>query len=75
MEFLNRVLTTQLVVTLLAALQATVLRSFELIPAEVWGDVINTCLLTFVGGGLLKDGLLAVVNKVTTTTSTESSTK
>jgi len=61
--FLQRVLNAQIVVTLLAMLAATVLRGLELIPAEIWRDVINTALLAFVAGGLVKDGLLAIANK------------
>lgn len=63
MDFLRRVLNAQIVVTLLAMLAATVLRSMELIPADIWRDVTNTALLAFVGGGLLKDGLTAVANR------------
>lgn len=41
-DFLQRVLNAQIVVTLLAMLAATVLRSLGLVPADVWADVVNT---------------------------------
>lgn len=63
MQFLQRVLNAQIVVTLLAMLAATALRGLELIPPEIWRDVVNTALLAFVAGGLVKDGLLAIANK------------
>jgi len=63
MEFLNRVLNAQLTVTLLAGLAATILRVQDLIPPDTWRDVTNTGLLAFVGGGLLKEGLVALANK------------
>lgn len=62
-DFLERVLNAQLAVTLLAGLSATVLRSVDLIPPETWRDVVNTALMVFVGGGFLKEGLTAFVNK------------
>lgn len=68
MDFLKRVLNAQLSVTLLAGVAATVLRWENSIPPEVWKDVINTCLLSFVGGGLLKDGLLALAQRPTNDT-------
>ncbi len=64
--FLQRVLNAQIVVTLLAMLAATVLRSLELVPADVWSDVVNTALLAFVGGGFFKDGLMAIANRSST---------
>lgn len=67
MEFLKRVLNAQLAVTLLAWLSATVLRLEDKIPPDVWKDVINSCLLFFVGGGLLKDGFTSYVNRATPT--------
>ena len=63
MEFLNRVLNAQLTVTLLAGLAATILRVLDLIPPDTWRDVVNAGLLAFVGGGLLKEGLVALANK------------
>ena len=66
MDFLHRVLNAQLTVTLLAGLAATILRTNDLIPADTWRDVINTGLLAFVGGGLLKEGLVALANKGST---------
>lgn len=63
MQFLQRVLNAQIVVTMLAMLAATALRGLKLVPPEVWADVVNTALLAFVGGGLLKDGLTAIANK------------
>ncbi len=65
-DFLHRVLNAQIVVTLLAMLAATVLRALQLIPPEIWRDVINTALLAFVAGGLLKDGLTAIANRSST---------
>lgn len=65
-DFLQRVLNAQIVVTLLAMLAATVLRSLGLVPADVWADVVNTALMAFVGGGLLKDGLTAIANRSST---------
>ena len=66
MDFFKRVLNAQLSVTLLAGIAATLLRWENSIPPEVWKDVINTCLLSFVGGGFLKDGLLALAQRPTT---------
>lgn len=63
MDFLKRVLNAQLAVVLLAGTAATFLRVQDLIPPEVWKDVVNTCLMVFVGGGLLKEGLSAFANK------------
>lgn len=62
-EFLQRVLNAQLAVTLLAGAAATALRSHDLIPAEVWKDVVNTALTMFVGGGLLKEAATAFANR------------
>jgi hypothetical protein len=63
MDFLKRVLNAQLAVVLLAGTAATFLRVQDLVPAEVWKDVVNTCLMVFVGGGLLKEGLSAFAQK------------
>ncbi len=63
MDFLKRVLNAQLSVTLLVWLSATILRVDGKIPPDVWKDVINSCLLFFVGGGLLKEGLTAFINR------------
>lgn len=62
-EFLRRALNAQIVITLLAMLSATALRAFDLVQPEIWRDVINTSLLAFVGGGLVKDGITAIANK------------
>lgn len=62
-DFLKRVLNAQLAVTLLAGTAATFLRVDDMIPPEVWKDVVNTCLLMFVGGGLLKEGMSAFAQK------------
>ena len=66
MDFLHRVLNAQLTVTLLAGLAATILRTNHLIPADTSRAVIYTGLLAFVGGGLLKEGLVALANKGST---------
>lgn len=63
LDFLTRVLNAQLAVVLLAGIAATLLRVQDLIPAEVWKDVINTCLMVFVGGGLLKEGLTSFASR------------
>lgn len=63
MDFLKRVLNAQLAVVLLAGTAATFLRVQDLIPPEVLKDVVNTCLMVFVGGGLLKEGLSAFAQK------------
>lgn len=67
MQFLQRVLNAQIVITALAMLAATALRALELVPPDVWADVVNTALLAFVGGGFLKDGLTAMANKGSST--------
>lgn len=61
--FLERVLNAQLAVVLLAGLSATALRINNLIPPEIWKDVVNTAVYLFVGGGLLKEGITSFAKK------------
>jgi hypothetical protein len=63
MEFLKRVLNAQLLVVLLAGVSATALRMSDLIPPEIWKDVVNTAVYLFVGGGLLKEGITSFSKK------------
>jgi len=60
MDLLKRILNAQLLVTLLAGLSATILRVHDLVPAEVWKDVIQTCLTMFVGGNILKEAVASI---------------
>lgn len=62
-DLLFRVLNAQIVVTLLGLFLPSLMRWTELIPADVWERVFTAALVTFVGGGLLKEGLSAFAKK------------
>lgn len=62
-EFLQRVLNAQIVVTLLAMILPSAMRAANLIPPDTWERAFIAASVTFIGGGMLKDGLLAIANK------------
>lgn len=64
-DLLFRVLNAQIVVTLLGMLIPTFMRWGDLIPAATWESVFTAAVVTFVGGGLLKEGLSAFAKKDT----------
>lgn len=66
MDFLNRVLNAQIVMTLLGLFTPTALLASGLIPAASWESVFMGCFTVFVGGGFLKEGLTAFANRSAT---------
>lgn len=63
LNLLERALNAQLVVSLLVILLASIFVGFKSIPPETWKDVVNTVVLAFVGGGLVKEGLAQIGNR------------
>ena len=66
LDFLNRVLNAQIVMTLFGLATPTALLAVGLIPAASWVSVFTGCFTVFVGGGFLKEGLLAFANRSST---------
>lgn len=62
-DYFERVLNAQLVVSLLGMVIPSLMRWGQLIPADVWQAAFIASVVTFVGGSALKDSLTAFSNK------------
>lgn len=62
-DFLERVLNAQLVVSLLGMVIPSLMRWGGLIPAELWQAAFVTSVVTFVGGNFIKEALTAFANR------------